>query len=157
MIASLLKQIASPYKELPEILEKAYDDWVHNGSQNINKPRLHRLSEIFTASCPDPKDSAVYVLLESLHECRDDHKDALIPYLEKLLKAGVRLYITTRPNISIGLKKIPEPKPLQIKAHPADIENYTRMKLNESYDAVEEKVVKTIKAKSNGRYIEYVL
>jgi hypothetical protein len=142
---------------LPETLERAYDDWVQDGSQNISKPRLHRLSEIFTACCPDLNNFPVYVLLESLHEFRDDYKDALIPCLEDLLKAGVRLYITTRPNIAIGLKKTPEPKPLQIKAHPADIESYTRKKLNKSYDAVRDKVVKTIKAKSNGRYIESFL
>jgi hypothetical protein len=154
VLASLLKQLASQLPVFPANLEAIYEEWATVGKQlSINKPTRDQLANIFTTCCRS-KDFPVYVLLESFHECAEDQRKILTPYLLNFVDADIRLYVTARPHISLTLRESLAPRqPLELRiiANDADISRYVKKELGIEYTDVYGMVETAIKSKSNGR------
>jgi hypothetical protein len=154
VIASLLKQLASQLPTFPENLVDAYDKWVDVGKQlDINRPGREQLASIFTACCHS-KDFPVYVLVESFHQCEEEQREILTPHFVKFVDAGIRLCITSRPQLRLSLRESFAPRQAleqKIEADATDVEHYVKKKLGREYSEVYSAVEIAIKAKSTGR------
>lgn len=124
IIASLLKQLISPFHDLPAGLKSIFDGCV-KGSP---RPELPVLVKLFTTY--SQQFTAVMLIVDAFDECHQ--QEGLLEYILKpLYLSGIHIYVTSRPHLlgnlidtfgeSVVIKTI--------EAEGIDVENYLTRRL----------------------------
>jgi hypothetical protein len=160
VVASLIKQLASPFNHFHPCLDSLYG----KSKTGSTKPNLYGLVEILTDFSKKLRTSTC-IIFDAFDECDIDQQgimlsDVIVP----LCKAGVKIYVTTRPHcLPLFENKVDAAitTNLRIKTDPEDVKDYLSREIERSPKRIGEKlkseIVDVIGRKSDGMYHRLLL
>jgi hypothetical protein len=119
LLSALLRQLVQGLPSVPKLVQDLYE----NHTRTKSRPSLEEISATIRGvlgSYPE-----VFIIIDALDECPDEHRDILLSRLKTLQIPTVKLMITSRPNISIS-SEFENALVLPIKAHQEDIERFVQ-------------------------------
>ena len=151
VLASLLKQLASPLKTIPVCLRGLYENFKTDSDPRPDQTKLLELLVEFAQAYPE-----VFIFLDAFDECDPILRRHVVSITKRLHEAKIKVWVTTQPGrlqdiAKDGLKDAIE---AEIKANEIDIASYVRAKL--PADGVDDKlrmdIVNTISSGVDGMY-----
>ncbi|TFK67845.1 hypothetical protein BDN72DRAFT_770189 [Pluteus cervinus] len=152
IVSSLLQQILSNYSTLPDIAIGLYDH-LEQGP-----PQMEVLVATLLNLLKD-KQTAFFLVLDALDECKESYQPKLITLLKQMLTAKVQLLVTCRPT-SADIKDLfdmPSCITQQMRATADDIQTFLAKKLEskKSLKSIingqfQQNAIETIESKAQG-------
>jgi len=143
VIGCILRQLLQ-HKALPRELDAAYDEWIERGRRKRPDGDFFVNLAVHCAK----EFAVVFIVLDAFDECGDEERDTLVHYLQQFLKAGFKLYVTTRLHLrdrlfeSFGMAG----SMIEIKADAADVEKYVKESLKNRLlsESLKDEILKVI-------------
>lgn len=128
MLGSLLKQVVSGLKEIPEEMASMYRR--HRMVIGGREPQVSAILEMLqTAS----SSQQIFICVDALDECIAEHRQEVLESLRRILEnsPGVRLFLTGTPNIKSEIRRLFAQTAtfMEIKPYTGDIVKYIQAKL----------------------------
>lgn len=125
VLASLLKQLASPLQTVPECLKGLY----RNSKASDPRPDQAKLLELlveFASAYPE-----VFIFLDAFDECHPALRGHVISIVQSLHAAKIKVWVTTRPGGLPDLARdgLKDAIQTEIKVKERDVMNYLKGKL----------------------------
>lgn len=121
LLSVLLKQLVQNLSSVPDTVSDLYEQH----QRRRTRPSLDEISRTLHSVVESYHE--VFVIIDALDECLDEHRNALLSELKSL--KNLKLMITSRPIFNITQEFIDHPK-LTIIAHKEDIECFVEHQIS---------------------------
>jgi len=130
MLGSLLKQVVSGQREMPEEISKAYED-----QKKVIGGRGPQLPDIVKMLQTSSSEKPTFICIDALDECAAEYQVKLLDSLHQILQKSpnVRIFVTGRPHIQAEIVKRLSGRATAITITPrrGDVIRYLRARLIE--------------------------
>jgi hypothetical protein len=151
VLASLLKQLASPLKTIPVCLRALYENFKTDSDPRPDQTKLLELLVQFAQAYPE-----VFIFLDAFDECDPVLRRQVVSIIKRLHEAKIKVWVTTQPGRLQDLAEngLKDAIKAEIKARETDVASYVRAKLPDGCfdDRVRMDIVKTISSQVDGMY-----
>ncbi|KAJ6257541.1 Vegetative incompatibility protein [Drechslerella dactyloides] len=158
LLSALLKQLVQGLPKIPNVVQTLYNEHMEKRSQSAIDEIVTTILDVF---CDYHE---VFIVVDALDECSDEHRDSLMSRLRKLLAPNVKMMVTSRPNISSqafenGGHNTSNVIHLEIVAHKEDVARFVEGQLHRLAGcvsrnlALKQLVISTINEAVNGMFI----
>jgi hypothetical protein len=150
LLASLLKQLASPLETMPHCLNGLYG----NFKPEAPRPDQEKLLELFVECAKAYPE--VFVFLDAFDECDPTLCAHVVSIVKRLHKEKIKVWVTTQPGRldDLATEGLNDAIKAEIKAKETDVARYVNAKLRK--DSVDNKlrmeIVNTISSGVDGMY-----
>jgi hypothetical protein len=155
VLASLLKQLASPLETMPVCLKGLYGS-VKSEDPRPDQAKLLQLLVEFAEAYPE-----VFIFLDAFDECDRRLRGHVVSIVKRLHEAKIKVWITTQPGRLQDLEKdgLKDAIEAKIEANKTDIASYITAKLPTDGidDNLRRDIVGTISSGVDGMYNTYIL
>jgi hypothetical protein len=157
VLASLLKQLASPLNKVPLCLNGLYQKFKPL-AEEVPRPTKETLLELlleFGKEYPQ-----VFVFLDAFDECDAPLRVELVSIIQVLHDAKIKVWVTTQPGQLQGLEKggLTDAVKAEIKAKETDVARYVRSNLTNVAidDQLRTDIINTISSGVDGMCDSYI-
>jgi hypothetical protein len=141
--ASLLRQLVSQLKTLPDDLYHMYDE-----DKRGNPPNDSAVMDLLI-SCVD-EFTSIYVFLDGLDECTDKQQVDIIEIVRRLCNSGARVLLTSQPQLQHLVEEIKPAVWRAIMASEEDLRTYIDQRLVGRYSNLKEPLLKSVMVGADG-------
>ena len=149
-LASILRQLATRTKSLPQSLLDFYDRYREEQPLNL----MPELREVFRVTCEAYE--RCFIVIDALDECMHQaHRTQIIQMLRDLPTATTSVFVTSRPHAHDIRKYVEDALRVDVEARESDIRHYCSRMIEQSTNAADlitgslrQQVIDTIASKA---------
>jgi hypothetical protein len=96
VLSSLVKQLTSQKMQLPESVERLYDDSQH-GNKTLTTDQLEN-TLLSIAKAKSSPASRIFLIFDALDECNQGLRYQFVSLFKRMTDQGINVFVTSRPN-----------------------------------------------------------